>query len=106
MASISNSVKRPDGKVMVWAGLDRFLRGSASSPGAGAELVGRLTQLRAQDPDLPVLVVTAFGDVSSAVSAMREGAYDFVEKPLKRMTIVKSVRKAAERQKPGQKHRR
>jgi two-component system response regulator HydG len=30
---------------------------------------------------------------------MREGAYDFVEKPLKRMTIVKSVRKAAERQK-------
>jgi two-component system response regulator HydG len=29
---------------------------------------------------------------------MREGAYDFVEKPLKRMTIVKSVRKAAERQ--------
>ncbi len=30
---------------------------------------------------------------------MREGAYDFVEKPLKRMTIVKSVRKAAEKQK-------
>jgi two-component system response regulator HydG len=29
---------------------------------------------------------------------MREGAYDFVEKPLKRMTIVKTVRKAAERQ--------
>jgi len=29
---------------------------------------------------------------------MRDGAYDFVEKPLKRMTIVKSVRKAAERQ--------
>jgi two-component system response regulator HydG len=29
---------------------------------------------------------------------MREGAYDFVEKPLKRMTIVKSIRKAAERQ--------
>jgi len=32
------------------------------------------------------------------VQAMRDGAYDFVEKPLKRMTIVKSVRKAAERQ--------
>jgi FixJ family two-component response regulator len=29
------------------------------------------------------------------VQAMREGAYDFVEKPLKRMSIVKSVRKAA-----------
>src|SRR6202042_3808435 len=31
--------------------------------------------------------------------AMRDGAYDFVEKPLKRVSIVKSVRKAAERQK-------
>jgi two-component system response regulator HydG len=29
---------------------------------------------------------------------MREGAYDFIEKPLKRMTIVKTVRKAAEKQ--------
>src|SRR4029079_14043603 len=29
---------------------------------------------------------------------MREGAYDFVEKPLKRMTIVKTIRKAAARQ--------
>jgi DNA-binding NtrC family response regulator len=32
------------------------------------------------------------------VQAMRDGAYDFVEKPLKRMSIVKSVQKAAERQ--------
>ncbi len=43
--------------------------------------------------------MTAYGSVEAAVSAMREGAYDFVEKPLKRLTIVKSVRKAAERQK-------
>jgi two-component system response regulator HydG len=42
--------------------------------------------------------MTAYGTVETAVQAMREGAYDFVEKPLKRMTIVKSVRKAAERQ--------
>ncbi|HET9933986.1 MAG TPA: sigma-54 dependent transcriptional regulator, partial [Polyangiaceae bacterium] len=38
-----------------------------------------------------------YGTVETAVQAMREGAYDFVEKPLKRVTIVKSVRKAAER---------
>src|SRR4029078_11255155 len=43
--------------------------------------------------------MTAYGSVEAPVSAMREGAYDFVEKPLKRITIVKSVRKAAERQK-------
>src|SRR5690606_2785936 len=35
--------------------------------------------------------------VENAVDAMRHGAYDFVEKPLQRMNIVKSVRKAAER---------
>jgi two-component system response regulator HydG len=48
-------------------------------------------------PDTEVVVMTAYGTVETAVQAMREGAYDFVEKPLKRMSIVKSVRKAAER---------
>jgi DNA-binding NtrC family response regulator len=47
--------------------------------------------------DAEVVVMTAYGTVESAVEAMREGAYDFVEKPLTRMEIVKSVRKAAER---------
>jgi two-component system response regulator HydG len=42
--------------------------------------------------------MTAYGTVETAVQAMRDGAYDFVEKPLKRMAIVKSVKKAAERQ--------
>jgi DNA-binding NtrC family response regulator len=45
-----------------------------------------------------VVMMTACGTVETAVQAMREGAYDFVEKPLKRMTIVKTVRLAAERQ--------
>ena len=48
-------------------------------------------------PDTEVVVMTAFGTVEVAVQAMREGAYDFVEKPLKRLSIVKSVRKAGER---------
>src|SRR6476620_12617879 len=49
-------------------------------------------------PDSVVVVMTAYGTVETAVQAMREGAYDFVEKPLKRMSILKSVQKAAERQ--------
>lgn len=48
-------------------------------------------------PDAEVVVMTAYGTVETAVEAMRCGAYDFVEKPLKRVQIVKSVRKAAER---------
>src|SRR6185295_1629822 len=61
----------------------------------GIELLRALKQL---SPDTEVVMMTAYGTVETAVQAMREGAYDFVEKPLKRMTIIKSVRKAAERQ--------
>ncbi len=62
----------------------------------GLDLLRALKQVA---PEVEVVLMTAYGSVEAAVSAMREGAYDFVEKPLKRMTIVKSVRKAAERQK-------
>src|SRR5882762_683703 len=62
---------------------------------SGLELLRALKQV---SPDTEVVLMTAYGTVETAVQAMREGAYDFVEKPLKRVTIVKSVRKAAERQ--------
>lgn len=61
---------------------------------SGAEL---LRALREVAPDTEVVLMTAYGTVETAVQAMRDGAYDFVEKPLKRMNIVKTVRKAAER---------
>lgn len=61
----------------------------------GAEL---LRALREVSPETEAVLMTAYGTVETAVQAMRDGAYDFVEKPLKRMNIVKSVRKAAERQ--------
>src|SRR5271167_3444184 len=62
----------------------------------GLELLPAIKQVA---PDVEVVLMTAYGSVEAAVSAMREGAYDFVEKPLKRLSIVKSVKKAAERQK-------
>jgi two-component system response regulator HydG len=62
---------------------------------SGVELLRALKQV---SPDTEVVLMTAYGTVETAVQAMRDGAYDFVEKPLKRMAIVKSVRKAAERQ--------
>jgi len=61
---------------------------------SGLELLRAIKQLA---PDTECVLMTAYGTVETAVQAMREGAYDFVEKPLKRMTIIKSVRKAAER---------
>ena len=57
-----------------------------------------LRALKLASPDAEVVLMTAYGTVEAAVSAMRDGAYDFVEKPLKRLAIVKSVRKAAEKQ--------
>ena len=62
----------------------------------GLELLRAVKEL---SPESEVVLMTAYGSVEAAVSAMRDGAYDFVEKPLKRHSIVKSVRKAAEKQK-------
>ncbi|HRG99231.1 MAG TPA: sigma-54 dependent transcriptional regulator [Polyangiaceae bacterium] len=61
----------------------------------GLELLRAVKQV---SPEVEVVLMTAFGSVEAAVSAMRDGAYDFVEKPLRRLAIVKSVKKAAERQ--------
>jgi len=53
-----------------------------------------LTHLHAQDPELPVLLITGHGDVPLAVQAMRAGAYDFLEKPFASDALLDSVRRA------------
>lgn len=40
-----------------------------------------LREVHRSDPDIPVVLLTAHGDVPLAVAAMREGAYDFLQKP-------------------------
>ena len=45
-----------------------------------------------------MVVMTAYGTVEAAVEAMREGAYDFITKPLKRAHVVRVVAKALEKQ--------
>jgi DNA-binding NtrC family response regulator len=53
--------------------------------------------LRERDPELPTIVVTADGDVQTAVNAMRAGAYDYLTKPIDRDCLLLSVRRACER---------
>ncbi|WP_241762679.1 sigma-54-dependent transcriptional regulator [Dyella ginsengisoli] len=48
---------------------------------SGAEGLELLEKLRQLDPELPVVVMTAWGNVPLAVEAMRRGAADFIEKP-------------------------
>jgi two-component system C4-dicarboxylate transport response regulator DctD len=49
------------------------------------------------DHDLPVILITGHGDISTAVQAMRDGAYDFIEKPYSTERLVKTVLRALEK---------
>lgn len=50
-----------------------------------------LKQLRSRYPQLPVLLITAFGSVSSSVEAIRNGAVDYLVKPFKPQLLVETV---------------
>ncbi|MEO5737000.1 MAG: sigma-54 dependent transcriptional regulator [Variovorax sp.] len=56
-----------------------------------------LREVRAIDAELPVILVTGHGHIAMAVEAMREGAYDFIEKPFSSERLVAIVRHAIER---------
>ncbi len=56
-----------------------------------------LRQLREQDSELPVIMITGHGDVTLAVEAMRSGAYDFITKPFPPAHLVEVVRRALEK---------
>ncbi|MDF3935304.1 sigma-54-dependent transcriptional regulator [Pseudomonas citronellolis] len=62
----------------------------------GVDGLQLLEQLHAQDPELPVILITGHGDVPLAVKAMRSGAYDFLEKPFPSDALIDSVRRALE----------
>ena len=57
-----------------------------------------LKAARAIRPDVEVVLMTAYATVETAVAAMKDGAYDFITKPLKRHSLVKAVQKALEKQ--------
>jgi two-component system response regulator AtoC len=61
-------------------------------PGAsGIDLLGRVREL---DPEVPVIVMTAYGTIETAVDAMKRGAFDYVLKPFDLEVIELTIRKA------------
>ncbi len=59
----------------------------------GVELLNRV---RAADDTLPVVLMTAYGTVDAAVQAMKDGAFDFVQKPFEGEQLLMTIRRAVE----------
>src|SRR3712207_5145647 len=55
-----------------------------------------LEVVRSQHPDLPIVMISGHGNIETAVSAIKSGAYDFIEKPFKADRLVLVAERALE----------
>lgn len=101
-----NPILAKDGK----EGLERISRGDIDlvitdlrMPLVSGEEV--LEQVNAQSPGLPVIVLTGHGSIDSAVDAMRNGAYDFLTKPLNLDRLALIVKRALQNRQLVLQHR-
>ncbi|NVK35313.1 MAG: sigma-54-dependent Fis family transcriptional regulator [Rhodobacteraceae bacterium] len=70
--------------------LDIWLQGSR------LDGLGVLDAIQETDPDLPVVIISGHGNVETAVSAIKRGAYDYIEKPFKTDRLIHIVERALE----------
>ena len=63
---------------------------------ANLDGIGLLERTKEKFPDMPVVMVTAVHDISVALSAIRNGAYDYLLKPFEREQLLATVRRALE----------
>lgn len=63
----------------------------------GQDGLSFMREMVRDQPDVPVILVTGHADVATAVQAMRDGAYDFIEKPFTSQHLVEVVRRALEK---------
>ena len=70
--------------------LDIWLQGSRLD---GLEV---LTMIKRQHPDLPVVIISGHGNIETAVTAIRRGAYDYIEKPFKADRLILVTLRALE----------
>jgi DNA-binding NtrC family response regulator len=55
-----------------------------------------LKKIKESDPSLPVIILTAFGDIKTAVECMKQGAHDFITKPFDNDAIILTIKKTLE----------
>ncbi len=63
----------------------------------GMDGIAALEELKKINEDLPVLMITAFASVETAIAAMKRGAFDYITKPFKNDEVLIVVRNAIER---------
>lgn len=61
---------------------------------SGLEVMAHIHRI---DQTIPTIILTGHGDISTAVNAMQQGAYDFIEKPFNSEELVELLRRALER---------
>jgi two-component system response regulator HydG len=61
----------------------------------GDDGIGLCEKIVANRPNLPVIVMTAFGSIEAAVGAIRAGAYDFISKPVQLEVLAIAIDRAA-----------
>ena len=64
--------------------------------GGGLDGLELLDVIKALDPDLPVVMISGHGNIETAVSAIKRGAYEFLEKPFKSDRLLLVVERALE----------
>jgi two-component system response regulator HydG len=99
-------VLAPDGRaafeLLQAGGIDLVLTDLRMPGLTGLELLRAAKEVA---PDVDVILLTAFGTVEEAVSAMKDGAYDFLTKPFRGEQMLKLVTKALERRQLIQQNR-
>jgi two-component system response regulator AtoC len=73
-------------------------------PGMGG--LGLLKEVQRRDPDLVVVVMSAYGTHDTAIEAVKAGAWDYVSKPFRPDEVVLVLRKAEERERLARENRR
>src|SRR5579885_1093003 len=63
---------------------------------ANLDGIGLLERTKEKYPDMPVVMLTAVHDISIALKAIRDGAYDYLLKPFEREQLLATVRRALE----------
>jgi DNA-binding NtrC family response regulator len=75
-------------------GIDAVITDLKMPEMSGIEVLNRCKQIA---PDVPVIVITAFGTVDTAVQAMKQGAFDYIKKPFEPDEVDMVLRNAVER---------